>query len=392
MERGDASRPESLGSHLSDRYPLRVHWTDPGHEDKAAAALEAAELAWEVQVDELGFAEPVLPDSHDGPELDIYLADLDPWEGWAWAPVQEDFQEGDGRMGAPAYVAFDRDVPDEWLASYVAHEFNHVLQYATDFTEEAVTPWEATATAAQRWTLDDGGQWDFDVPDFQVVPWAPTLVGDSYELWDRFGVDGYYEYGAALWVVALDEAYGDGSGSMGAWLWDAAAQEGDDTEPDFVDAVAELAGSLAEAMNVIAEARWATDPRPPHQTVASLPAVVVPETPVLVLGQLFVQVLADVDPADLVVDVVSDNGYELAVTLLQDDAGPVIAVTNLGPVGWDGDDDPWSAAGLELTLDRTVPDEEPPDGTACSCSADESRSASLPLVLATLLLARRRTS
>ena len=356
---------------MSDTYPLRVHFAD-GYEARAAAALAAAEVAWAVQVDELGFAAPVLPDDAAGPELDLYLADLAPWEGWAWAPDQEDHDPTDGRSAAAAYIAFDRDVPDKWLAPYVAHEFNHVLQYAYDVHEAAVTPWEATAVAAQKWTLGDAASlWDVDVPDFQAVPWAPVLVGDSYVLADRFGIDGFYEYGAALWVVALDEEFGDGEGAIGPLLWEATAQEGSVNEPDFVDAVAEVAGGLGPAMDTIARARIARGDGA-HD-----------EAP-MITGQIFFEgvLLASIDapaPQFSIVEV-----------------GDWIGVSYLGPEGWDGDDDPWDQRDVDLILDDDdtpageLEDDEPGVATACTCSTGPDRASSGLLGAYLVLSAARR--
>ncbi|MCP4871793.1 MAG: hypothetical protein GY898_24060 [Proteobacteria bacterium] len=344
-----------------------------GYEAQATATLEAAETAWAVQVDQLGFTAPVLPDDAAGPDLDLYLAELDPWEDWAWAPDQEDHDPTGGRSAAAAYIAFDRDVPAEWLAPYVVHEFNHVLQYAYDVHEAAITPWEATAVAAQKWTLGDAASlWDADVPDFQAVPWAPVLVGDSYALADRYGIDGFYEYGAGLWIVALDEEFGDGQGSIGPLLWEATAQEGSVNEPDFVDAVAEVAGGLGPAMDAIARARiaWGDLPSNPG--------------PPMITGQGFFQngEAVDINAPDEEVSIVVEGGW--------------MAVSHLGPTGWDGDDDPWVELDYDLILDDDVPIDDGPGGdseeAACACATTDPASGWLLLPYLVLSAARRRHS
>jgi hypothetical protein len=402
MERGDA-RPASIGSIVSDERPIRVHWTEQGHEGRAAIVLEAAELAWQVQVDELGFAAPVLPDGADGPELDIYLADLAPWEGWAWAPDQTDHVPGDGHMGAPAYVAIDRDLPQEWLASYTTHEFNHVLQYATDFNEPSLNVWEATAVAAQHWTLGlVEGSWDLDVPDFQASPWAPTLLGDGYVLQDDWGVaDSFFEYGAALWVMALDVALGDGDGSIGPALWEALAGEGPDNEPDVLDGVAALAGgSLADALDAIALRRWDGADLPgaadwdgsyrpallAELTADELPMALLPE--VAVTGQAFVTITGLAADLHLNTGVVSESGLGSSVIDWQDGDRRVVALSNLGPDGFDPDvDEAWVLGDQVLQLyldDQPIPE---PDGTGCSCETGGGPSRRAPgLALALLLL------
>ena len=411
VERDD-ERPESVGSIVSAVWPIRVHWTADGYQDSAAIALEAAELAWQVQVDELGFAAPVLPDEADGPELDIYLADLGAWEGYAWAPNQVDHQAGDGRMGAPAYIGIDRDLPVDWLPSYVAHEFSHVLQYATDFNEASVNIWEATAVAAQQWTLGlTDGMWDVDVPDFQATPWAPVLLGDGYGLQDYWSVsDSYYEYGAAAWILALDAELGDGAGSIGPALWEAAAGEGPGNEPDVLDAVAELAGgSLADALDVIARRRWRGEGLPGSSdwddsfhpelldalSVDDLPLALEPE--VCVTGQSFVTISGLNDDVHLNADVRSDAALGSSVIEWSEGGLRVVAMSNLGPDGFDPDeDDAWEIGDqvLQLYLDgQAVPQ---PDGAGCSCQAGAGDGASgvavLALFLAVAPLRRRRES
>jgi len=250
--RGGEPRPASLGSVVSDVHPLRVHWTQAGDEALAETVLGYAETAWDVQVDALGFAPPVLPDAEDGPELDIYLADLGEWEGFTIQEEWEDSNGGDGRMSASAWIAFDRSLPDEWVGPYTVHEFNHALQIATDFTEEGLPIWEATAAAAQAWTLGTDGFWDADVGDFQATPWISSLTGEGSEELDNW----FFEYGAALWMKHLDEVVGLGA-FAGPLLWEAAAQEGWEPEPDVVDAFAALAadGDLAAALDGLAVTR-----------------------------------------------------------------------------------------------------------------------------------------
>ena len=404
----DDERPESSGSIVSADRPIRVHWTGHGYEDSAAIVLEAAELAWQVQVDELGFAAPVLPDEADGPELDIYLADLEAWEGWAWAPDQVDHEVGDGRMGAPAYIGIDRDLPADWLRSYTAHEFNHVLQYATDFNEASVNIWEATAVAAQHWTLGLAeGLWDLDVPDFQATPWAPVLLGDGYALQDYWSIsDSFYEYGAAAWIMALDAEVGDGAGSFGPVLWQATAAEGPGNEPDVLDAVAELVGgSLADALDLIARRRWRGEGLPgsadwddsfhPELLDAleadDLPLALQPEA--AVTGQAFVTISGLAEDAPLNVGVQSEAGLGTSVVEWLDGDLRVVAMSNLGPDGFDPDlHDAWESGDqvLQLYLDG----QEVPElgGAGCSCEVVDrspARAGLLGLLLFGLALRRR---
>jgi len=316
-------------------------------------------------------------------------------------------------MGAPAWIAFDRDLPEEWLASYTVHEFNHVLQYATDFTESTVNFWEATAVAAQHWTLGDEGLWDVDVPDFQAHPWAPTLVGDGYVLQDDFGIpDSWFEYGAGLWVLALDAWLDGDPGAVGPALWEAAANEGWGQEPDVVDAVEELSGSLSAGLDAIARLRWTWEGLPGSEAwdgsyrvpsldldAADLPATVAPDPAPMITGQVFVT-LSGIGVDDLSAQVSSAAGLGSSLAVFEDGDGLVIALTNLGPDGWDGDDDPWQEGDQQLHLSVRGGDPGPGpvvgdgDGDACSCDQAPGGGSGwlLALLYVATAAARRRVS
>ena len=416
-------RPDALGFVASARHPLKVHWTTAGDADQAADALAFAELAWDIQVDALGFRAPVLPDGlggddGGGPELDIYLDTLGEWEGYAEMESWVDTTGPDGFAGSPAFVVIDRGLPAEWLGPYIVHEFNHVLQIAMDLEESSLALWEGTATAAQLWTLGDDGFWDSDVPSYQEAPWAPALTGDSYVLYPDWGVGYGYEYGAALMVLHVDEVMGAGDGSAGPALWRAAAADSG-SEPDAVDAFAAVSGEdLAVSLSLLGRTRWLTgdrwDPRGLSDAAGWGAAEAVPIAAegagalesLFVHGQAFVPItldrattvtveapasrwaLAAFSPTDLAVFATAE-GPEPS---LEVGAGAwVLVITNLGPDGFDGDDDPWidTVPTLILGEDRG----EDPDA---GCSCDTSRRGRLDgrwlLLAATLLLCVRRSS
>jgi len=136
------ARPNSEGWVDSSTHEIRCHWVQAEDEVRCQELLSWAELAWDVQVTELGF-HPPYPDQGEGgsDSLDIYLSlaatggagsawvDCD-YSGWSCADADPE----DGRAGAPAYVAIDARNPDEDLGPFTVHEFNHVLQYATDYS------------------------------------------------------------------------------------------------------------------------------------------------------------------------------------------------------------------------------------------------------------------
>ena len=421
----------SVGSVVSEARPIRVHWTEEGYEARAGVVLAFAETAWDVQVDALGFAPPVLPDAADGPELDIYLDDLGEFEAYTVQTDWEDAFLGDGRMSTSAWIVFDQDLPEEWLGPYPVHEFNHVLQIATDFTESRPTLWEATATAAQEWTLGEGSLWDDDVADFQQTPWISTLTGGG----ESEGASPFFEYGAALWVKHLEEVVGLGP-QAGAILWEAAAQEGLDPEPDVVDAFAELAGDgdLAVALDELAITRILTGER--HRDGGLVDAAAWSDdrtvraslwnrgdqgttyNHVEITGQWFRRYLRESTVAEVEISVEGEVSAILAVvgrdgvTTSKDRVSVApgeelfIAVSRLPPEGWDGDDEQIPGgfsvslgvdSGIDLDLDSIELD--PP--TACSgcegacggaCSGSPTSFLPLGLLLGPWASRRQRSS
>ncbi len=427
-ERG--GRPAAIDSVLSDDHPIRVHWTTAGDQALAERVLALAEQSWDVQVDQLGFRPPVLPDLADGPELDFYVDAVGEGKAGVAADSYEDSAPGDGFSSTSSWVVLDRGIGEDELPAFVAHEFNHVLHWATDFTEDHINLWEATATAAQAWTLTaDESLWADDVPDFQEAPWAPALLGDGYVLWPEYELGWAYEYGAALWMMHLADVHGD---DVGARIWNSAASEGDDLEPDFVDAIVELEGSLADAMSGIAARRWFVGSRWGDRGLAeaqawtaefevpveaSLVAADLPAelafTPALrVTGQGFVQVdVGQGDAEDRVFfRIGSEEAFDSALVVwdaeggehradgrtplgVPRNAGPFVAtVTNLGHLDFDAEDDAWIPGDqvLSVALRPVLSVEVPAEACDCSLGDGTGGTGTGGLGLLLLLMARRR--
>lgn len=431
----------------SDTLPIRVHYDREDYLEQAEAVLAAVELSWQVQVEEMGFRAPIISDDDEG-LFPVYLSgppEVYSWEAWVagtgWPDV--DLEEGDGYNGTSSYMVLHRDLSDPWLDSYVAHEFQHATQFATDFSEPTYPIWEAVATAAQDWTLGEAGLWYVDsVESFQELPWAPVLVGDANTVMTG-DLGYYYEYGAALWIMHLDEVLGSGDGQAGVELWQGCANEGDVNEPDAVDSFVAMAGGLGEGLNAIARTRWlvgdewddrgladAADwdegfvvPTEAEWTTADLPAQTSFTKGPMITGQGFVPLdLADAGDQRLQVTVSSEDGLSSALLVLwwgedgsvgeESDVGTaptvsldtagisrvVIAVTNLGTDAWDGDDNPYRAGDQLLSAELveasdtdasdTDTDDTDAGGEGCGCSG--AGGSGLVLLFVPLWLRRRR--
>lgn len=236
------ARPPSAGWVDSNTHALRCHFEDPVDEPRCTAVVGYAEHAYDVQVGELGFAPP----PGDGPlggssDLDIYLgtsASGGAYEAWVDCDGGDgtctDTDPRDGLARASSFVVIDSRTPDEVMEAYVAHEFNHTLQYGTDYAEPFLSVWEGTAVAAEVFTV---GTADVSqVVDYQATPWISAVLQDGYFLDEEYGIWSWYEYGAAAWVLWVDSTCGEGDGTLLPALWTAMSQEGYGTEPDVLDA------------------------------------------------------------------------------------------------------------------------------------------------------------
>ncbi len=230
------SLPPSIGSVASSRWPLRVHYPSDDLADRAETVLELAEYAWEVEVEQLGFAAPV-PDGNSGGDdrLDIYLASYDWTGGGAYTqPTYWDVDPTDEVQSCPAYIVLYEALEENLLPVYVAHELNHACQCAMDF-QELTWAWETTATFVEDFVFDDVNDYYGYIPFFQAYPEQSLVYFDTSPPY------AIYPYGATIFVRFLDEAVGTDDGNLVVELWEQTSQPGPTNEPDILDAVQSVA-------------------------------------------------------------------------------------------------------------------------------------------------------
>lgn len=408
------ARPADLGSVDDTVHPIRCHWERPEDEARCATILTYASLAWDVQVDTIGFAAP-LPDAGEGGSdaLDIYFGVSETsGAGEAWVDCDGgdgtclDVDPADGLAAAPSYVVIDARLDDASLPGFVVHEFQHTTQYATDYAEPFLSVWEGTAVSCEMWTLPDVPPSADDVGDYQATPWMSAVLQDGYFLWDEYAIDSWYEYGAMVWVRWFDARYGTGDGTAAAELWRTMSQEGYATEPDVLDAWQTIAGApwQDEFLQFAADrARMGEDGAPEWLAFAGeqgivardpVPSVGAVEAELYPLGAVYYDVdVAMGDTLDVTIDgdpsvdwglvFVEEGATETIVAgteasyTAQLDAGVTVGVVNLGSPGMDADD-PLAASVVKVHL----------AGRGCGCGGGGGAAWLLPL---TLLLGRRRS-
>jgi len=246
MASPDPYRPEAAGYVDSELYPLRVHYRRESDAERAATLLlPLAEESWRVQIEEMGWPPPPADSGLGGDDrFDYYLTNEDTYGGaWTWG-TGSDTDTTDDWFSQASFIALDdRGISDDLMPDFVAHEFNHALQYTIDGWELTLFVWESTAQAMEDLVYDDSDVYMADIPDFQELPFASLLFDGYSDEVMEYDDYSYYEYGGSIWSLFLEQRYGTNDGTTLLHLWDTMAQGGRVAEPDFVDAMGAAFGS-----------------------------------------------------------------------------------------------------------------------------------------------------
>ena len=349
-------RPDAIDYMDDDATGGRCHWESTGQDSSCEIILEALNDAWTAQVDLEGWPAP-FPDNGEGGSdgLDIYIS-TDAGTGAYTMSNYLDADEKDGRMGGSSYIVISPWISDKQLGSYVAHEFNHVVQYALDMAETLYAPWEGVAVVAEELTYPGQGSWVLYGRDYQATPWM-HVMGDGYWLSFKYGLWSYYEYGSALFFMHMEEALGIRSVDF----WMAGIQDSWVNEPDAWDAYDAVTGDANAALLDFAVARgrigtedapsWAPQKDFDRQVgtdgdLRDIGDEVVPEYGVYDLGTSYVNVraegtytveIAGALEADWGIVVVGTGDVYTGVSSIDITGPDRIGVVNFGPAGYDSD-------------------------------------------------------
>lgn len=255
-----AGRPDDVGFVDSAVYPIRVHYRQVDDAERAAnLVLPAVETSWQVEIDQMGWPAPP-PDAGVGGDdrYDVYMTNDGTFGGAYTFGFGSDVTPDDDWYSVPSYIALDdRFITDADMLIFVSHEFNHALQYTIDAWEIVLFPWESTAEAMSDLVDDAADSYDYEVWDFNALPFASILFdGYMQEItdYDNFS---YYEYGGIVFGDFLEERYGTKDGTTLLKLWDDLAQPERTQEPDFLDALALVDPSAPSAAGLYTEfATW----------------------------------------------------------------------------------------------------------------------------------------
>jgi MYXO-CTERM domain-containing protein len=248
-------RPADSGFVDSAIYPLRLHYRDPSEVDRVTNVLmPMAEDVWAVEIDQMGWPTPPTDNLVGGSDAyDIYFTEDETYRGAYTFGFGPDVIPNDNWYSNATYIAVDDRISDGEMEAFIAHEFNHALQWTIDGKERTLFVWEATAEAIADIVYDDI-DYSYEVRSFQALPFM-SLLHDSYnpDIYP-YGYDGYfYEYGGLLFTTYLEEKYGTKDGTVLLKLWDDLAQPVSTDEPDFLDAIALVDPSVPSVAAVYAD-------------------------------------------------------------------------------------------------------------------------------------------
>lgn len=196
VERGLA-RPGFTGPHLHFVSPggnFRIHYTNQGgdavSEDYAMEVAVAADLSWEVAVNEMLYHSPP-PDQGMGGcnRYDMYIKNI-PYMGYATHSGEH--KPPDSTQNASAsHVVISNSLSSNHIKVTVAHEFKHAIQFTYDYTEPT-------------WYMENCAVFMEEMVYPEINDYMSYLGGGDNPIrkpwWDiRSGAGNLYWYGGVTW-------------------------------------------------------------------------------------------------------------------------------------------------------------------------------------------------
>ena len=216
----------------SGLYPMDVHYSRIEDGDRATRIVTFLDEAWALQVDDLGFSAPLDDGGKCGSDghYDVFI-----WRGWSGGAYVADIEPNPETEHDDwtTYMVIQNE--DDYLNTYVAHEFNHAVQASDDWgIYDTAVFYEMSASFAEAFAYPESvsqGLQDDWVPyleDFQATPESSLFI-DDYDTW--------YMYGSTLYLHFLHQRYFPSDLSFIARVWLANRNNPDEDRPDHIDAL-----------------------------------------------------------------------------------------------------------------------------------------------------------
>ncbi|MDG1481883.1 MAG: hypothetical protein P8R54_19995 [Myxococcota bacterium] len=246
---GEVPPPESCFGRVGENYVEGEHFSvewDGNTISRATAEdfLEALELSWGVEVDELGWYAP--SGANQTPIL-AYVSS----GNYAGAYTTVDGCSQGGVSGMPYIVAYSGSFyAGNWYKTMAAHEFHHATQFYYGYGHEFYW-WEASATWMEEYVYPTLNDWAS--PIYTGYSQQPHIAMNASDQNDDSVF--WHMYAMAIWAFYLDEKVGGhdlvqqiwelgwnyNSTYYGLWMPDLIEEAGysfDELYPEFMATVA----------------------------------------------------------------------------------------------------------------------------------------------------------
>ncbi len=212
----------------SATHPIRVSYSTTWDQSHAEWTLEAAEISWDVLIQQYGFWEPPIEPGTD--RYRFYITSTNGSGAAYTAPYEEN--PATPHTDYFTYIVVDPASNNQWnIAGTVAHELNHATQAAMDVLEPTAF-WENTATYIMSRVFPEAMNYTMGTMSyFQEQPWRAL---------DYMNIQNsdLYEYGGGLFVWYLADTYAPQEPpQFVAEIWQNCVQTGFSNEPDYFDAI-----------------------------------------------------------------------------------------------------------------------------------------------------------
>jgi hypothetical protein len=202
-----ANRPSYGGAPVytidSDGGYFKIHWTDTGThqttESYAQEIADAADVAWEVQLDELGYYQPPSDQGLGGDEkYDIYVQNLPGTTLGYCTCAGEPSDPTTPNNDKASHIVMSTGVAYNTKICTVSHEFQHACQMAADAAEPT-------------WFMENCAVWIEEqvwpeIDDYLM--YTSSEGGLRRPMWDiRTSPGGLYHYGAFTYPWFMENAF-----------------------------------------------------------------------------------------------------------------------------------------------------------------------------------------
>jgi len=236
----------------SDAGYFKIHWTDEGpwasDLEYCQEIADAADVAWEVQIDEMGYYAPPSDLGLGGDtNYDIYVIECG-GTTLGYTTCAGEPSNPETPNGKASHIAMDRNIiNDGTKICTVSHEFQHACQMAAD-------PAEGT------WFMENCAVWIEEqvwpeIDDYQMYCGGKNPL--TRPMWDiRTSPGDLYHYGAFMWPWYMDNSISVES-VLDVWI-NCAVEPGRNTLEAQVDMFADNGKTFEEAFMLYNYYRWCT--------------------------------------------------------------------------------------------------------------------------------------